>query len=164
MTGSARFHIRQASTLAEITAVAALFRAYAASLSVDLAYQDFETELAGLPGKYAPPRGALLLASGDDGGALGCVALRPTDEAGAAEMKRLYVAPQGRGRGLGEAMIRAVCDAARLAGYAEIRLDTLPDMAGAQALYRKLGFTDMPAYYDTPVVGTRFMHLRLGNA
>ena len=133
-----------------------LFRAYATSLDVDLGYQDFDAELAGLPGKYAPPAGELLLARDPAGGALGCVALRPLDVPGACEMKRLYVAPAARGRGLGRGLVAAVLAAARAAGYAEIRLDTLPSMAEAATLYRRFGFEPISPYYPTPVAGTLF--------
>lgn len=156
MHSAPRFTIQPAVTGGDIAAVANLFRAYAASLSVDLAYQDFETELAGLPGKYAPPQGALLLARNSSGVPVGCVALRPLD-ATMSEMKRLYVAPAGRGTGAGRALLDAVLDAARAAGYREIRLDTLPDMKDAQALYLRNGFEVIAPYYDTPVAGTLFM-------
>ncbi|MFO1068184.1 MAG: GNAT family N-acetyltransferase [Geminicoccaceae bacterium] len=136
-------------------------RAYAAALSVDLAYQDFAAELDALPGRYVPPAGALLLARGSDGQPAGCVALRPLGR-GIAEMKRLYVVPAARGSGLGRALALAVLERARAAGHREVRLDTLPEMAGAQALYASLGFVAIPAYYATPVAGTRFMALRLG--
>lgn len=146
-----------AAIAADMPAVGALFRAYAASLPVDLAYQGFEAELAGLPGKYAPPSGALLLARDGDGEALGCVALRCLDTDGAAEMKRLYVAPNGRGLGLGRRLVEAVAAEARRLGYREIRLDTLPTMTEAIALYGRCGFEPMQPYYDTPVAGTHFM-------
>lgn len=152
------------ATSAEIPAVARLFRAYAASLPVDLAYQGFEAELAGLPGKYAPPSGALLLARDGHGEALGCVALRPLDADGAAEMKRLYVAPKGRGHGLGRRLVEAIAAEARRLGYREIRLDTLPTMTDAIALYGRCGFEPMTPYYETPIAGTRFMRRPLVSA
>lgn len=148
-------------TADDLAATAVLFRAYAASLDVDLAYQDFETELASLPGKYAPPHGALLLARRNGGVALGCVALRAMDLPHAAEMKRLYVPPEGRGLGLGRRLVEAVMSEARRLGYREIRLDTLPSMTGAQALYLKLGFEVTPPYYDTPITGTVFLRRTL---
>lgn len=154
--------IRHAASKADITAIAALFQAYAASIGVDLAYQDFAAELAGLPGKYAPPKGALLLATDTDGRALGCVAMRPLD-AGACEMKRLYVAPAAQGLGLGRRLAEAVIAAARTRGYREIRLDTLPTMATAMALYARLGFEEIAPYYDTPVTGTRFLAKHLSD-
>jgi ribosomal protein S18 acetylase RimI-like enzyme len=146
---------------ADIAAARALFLDYAASLSVDLAYQDFPAEVAGLPGAYAPPRGALLLARDAAGGAVGCVALRPMAQAGLAEIKRLYVTPAGRGAGLGGALTQAVIAEARRLGYAAVRLDTLPDMATAIALYRSLGFQTVAPYYPTPVAGTLFFGLAL---
>ncbi|WP_424814470.1 GNAT family N-acetyltransferase [Roseococcus sp. YIM B11640] len=155
MTG---FIIRPAE---EMETVARLFREYAAGLDVDLAYQGFEAELAALPGKYAPPAGRLLLAHGEDGEALGCIALRPLPEAGCCEMKRLYVRPAGRGLGLGAALVEALAGEARTAGHRELRLDTLPSMTAAIALYRRLGFEPMAPYYETPVAGTVFLRLIL---
>jgi ribosomal protein S18 acetylase RimI-like enzyme len=151
------FVIRTATDAADLAATATLFRAYAGSLGIDLAYQDFDTELATLPGRYAPPGGTLLLARAADGTPLGCAALRPLGPAGLCEMKRLYVAPPGRGLGLGQALVEAVIAHAAHAGYQEVRLDTLPTMAAAQALYLKLGFETIPPYYCSPVPGTRFM-------
>lgn len=151
----------QASSAADIAAVAALFRAYAASLPVDLGYQGFEAELAGLPGAYAPPAGVLLLARGAAGAALGCVALRPMPTPGHAEVKRLYVAPEGRGQGLGRALLDAATSAARLRGYRALRLDTLPFMTEAMALYRRAGFREVSAFNESPVPGTRWYALEL---
>lgn len=145
----------------DLAVVAALFRAYAASLEVDLAYQNFEAELAALPGKYAPPRGRLLLARSPEGTPLGCVALRPLDAPGCCEMKRLYVVPDGRGTGLGMRLAEAAIREAAAAGYREMRLDSLPSMSGAIALYRKLGFEEMAPYYETPVAGTVFLRRSL---
>lgn len=164
MTASSRhpaFEIAPARSAADIAAVVGLFRAYAASLDVDLGYQGFEDEVAGLPGKYAPPAGELLLARGDDGSALGCVALRPMDEAGSSEMKRLYVLPAGRGMGLGRVLVEAIVARAEAMGYREIRLDSLPSMTDAIALYLRCGFEPMAPYYDTPVAGTVFLRRRL---
>ncbi len=155
------FAIEPALSAADIAAVAGLFRAYQVSLAVDLCFQGFEAELAGLPGDYAPPRGALLLARNAEGEPVGCVALRPLDAGGIGEMKRLYVAPEGRGGGLGRALLRAIVSCASEAGYAEIRLDTLPDMSAAQALYRSEGFEAAAPYYETPIGGTVFMRRRL---
>jgi len=150
-----RAHIAAASSAGDLAQAAGLFQAYAASLDVDLAYQDFAAELAALPGKYAPPAGALLLARGDAGRPLGCVAMRPLGP-GMCEVKRLYVAPEARGLGLGRELIAAVLAEARRIGYREARLDTLPTMAAAMALYRRAGFVEIAPYYDTPVAGTRF--------
>lgn len=138
-----------------------LFRAYAASLPIDLGYQGFEAEMAAMPGKYAPPEGDLLLARDAAGAALGCVGLRRFGTAGDCEMKRLYVAPEGRGLGLGKALAQAVIGHARQRGYHAVLLDTLATMSAAQALYRSLGFKTVPAYYDTPIEGTIFMRLDL---
>ncbi len=153
--------IQPATTAADIAEITRLMRTYAASLDVDLAYQDIEAELSGLPGKYAPPRGALLLARDAAGNAHGCVALRPLDDDGRCEMKRLYIAPAARGSGLGRRLAQAAISEATRRGYREIVLDTLPGMTGAQALYEKLGFVDIAPYYDTPIAGTRFMRRRL---
>ncbi|MER2510176.1 GNAT family N-acetyltransferase [Amaricoccus sp.] len=147
--------IGRARSAAELAAVAGLFRAYAATLPFDLGFQDFETELATLPGKYAAPRGALLYARDGDGPA-GCVAMRPLG-GGICEMKRLYVTGAARGTGLGRALVAAVLDAAERAGHREMRLDTLPSMPGALALYRAAGFEVIPPYYETPVAGTIFL-------
>lgn len=146
--------IAPAAGAADIAAAARLLRSYAAGLGVDLSYQGFAAEVAGLPGAYAPPGGALLLARAG-GEAVGCVALRASGPG--AEMKRLYVAPAGRGEGLGERLARAaLAEAARL-GHRSVRLDTLPDMAAAQALYRKLGFVPAAPYYAGAPAGTIFL-------
>ena len=144
---------------ADLPALTQLFRAYADELPIDLGYQGFDAELAALPGKYAPPHGALLIARDGDQ-TLGCVAMRPLEE-GVAEMKRLYVSPAGRGHGAGKALVRAIVDAARAAGYREMRLDTLDTMHEAQKLYRQLGCTERGPYYDTPIPNTVFMELKL---
>ena len=154
--------IAEAGDAAGIAACRELFREYQRSLGIDLGYQDFEHELATLPGKYAPPRGRLLLARAG-GDLLGCGALRPLDD-GECEMKRLYVRPAARGTGLGRALAARLVAIAREQGYARLRLDTLPAMGPAQRLYEGLGFRDTPAYYDTPVAGTRFMALDLSAA
>lgn len=151
------FHIAICQTAEDVADIAGLFRAYAASLDVDLCFQGFAAELAGLPGAYAPPRGALLLARGVSGEPLGCVALRPASEPGCCEMKRLYVRPGGRGMGLGKALAEAIIAEAQSLGYRQIRLDTLPQMTGAIALYGQLGFAPIQSYYDTPIAGTRFL-------
>lgn len=150
--------VRSAPDLADTIA---LFSTYANSLGVDLAYQGFAAEMAAMPGKYAPPGGALLLARRTDGEAIGCVGLRAIDPTGCCEMKRLYVTPQARGLGLGKALVEAVVTEAQRIGYREIRLDTLPTMDEAIGLYRKLGFEPIAPYYVTPIAGTRFMAKRL---
>ena len=137
-----------------------LFREYAGAIGVDLEYQGFAAELASLHAPYVPPHGALIVAQVDCATAA-CVALRCLDEA-TGEMKRLFVRPAYRSLGLGQCLIEAVVKAARGAGYTALRLDTLPSMAGAQALYRKLGFVEIPAYNTTHLPGTRFFELELG--
>ena len=152
--------IEAVRSAADLRAAAALMAAYGASLGIDLSFQGFEAELAALPGKYAPPRGAILLArgeGGEEGGALGCVALRPMEEPGFCEMKRLFVAPEGRGLGLGRSLVEAALREAGRIGYAAVRLDTLPFMAEAIALYRRAGFVRVEPYYETPVAGTIFL-------
>ncbi len=160
MTEPPAFLVRHAQA-EEMAVIAMLFREYADSLGVDLSYQGFDAELAALPGRYAPPQGALLLAVAATGQPVGCVAVRPLPEAGVCEMKRLHTRPSARGAGIGRALAEAAIEAARRAGYRSMRLDTLPDMAAAQSLYRRLGFETTPPYYDTPVQGTIFMRKRL---
>jgi GNAT superfamily N-acetyltransferase len=155
------FSIQPVRSAADLEATKALFNAYAASLGVNLTYQKFAEEMAVMPGKYAPPKGELLLARGADGAALGCVGLRPLEDAGTCEMKRLYVTPEGRGLGLGKALAERVVEEARRIGYRQMLLDTLPSLATAVALYDRMGFARIPAYYDTPIPGTIFMALSL---
>lgn len=167
----------------ELEAARAIFRDYAASLGIDLAFQNFEQELAALPGEYAQPRGTLLLAlvsTADTAVAVqaqplqrkhgglahvaGCCALRPLDSAdypNAAEMKRLYVRPEFRGVGLGRQLAEATLDAARGAGYACVLLDTLDDMESARALYEDLGFAEVPPYYHNPIPGSHYLKVDL---
>jgi ribosomal protein S18 acetylase RimI-like enzyme len=156
--------IRAATSAADIAEARALFEDYAARLGVDLCFQNFAEELAGLPGAYAPPRGRLLLA-GSAGAATGCVALRPLPGAGrdraAGEIKRLYVRPEARGAGLGRRLAEAVLAEARAAGYRELKLDTLATMNAARALYAALGFRECGAYYHNPLQGTVYMTLVL---
>jgi putative acetyltransferase len=136
-----------------------LFQEYARALGIDLEYQGFAAELAALPAPYMPPRGALVIAY-VDGEAAGCAALRPLSD-GAAEMKRLYVRPDYRNIGLGNQLINAIIDAARRATFHTLRLDTLPSMSSAQALYHKLGFVETEPYNDKYLPGTRFFALDL---
>jgi ribosomal protein S18 acetylase RimI-like enzyme len=162
MTVQTSRQIVPARDAADIADAARLFSDYAAGLGFDLGYQGFADELATLPGKYTPPLGALLLARLPDGVAAGCVALRPLDPPATCEMKRLYVAPEGRGMGIGAALVSAVLDAARAAGYGEIRLDTNPAMASAVALYRRFGFRPIAPYCASPFVDAIFLRLKLG--
>jgi ribosomal protein S18 acetylase RimI-like enzyme len=151
--------IAQAVTLEQIVDACTLFREYERSLGIDLCFQGFEQELAGLPGAYAPPRGRLLLAA--DGDTLaGCVALRPLDGV-ACEMKRLYVRPAFRGRRAGHRLAERVIAEARAIGYARMRLDTLPSMKEAIALYGALGFVAIAPYCANPVPGALFLELDL---
>ena len=148
---------------AEWQATRDIFVEYARSLSVDLDFQDFEAELLGLPGEYAPPRGALLLAWVDEAVA-GCCALRPMDAAdypNAGEMKRLYVRKAFRGLGLGRQLTEAILDEARRAGYSCVLLDTLDDMEAARALYEDLGFEEIPPYYHNPYAGAHYLKVEL---
>jgi putative acetyltransferase len=136
-----------------------IFTEYARSLAVDLCFQGFDEELAQLPGDYAPPRGALLLAK-VEGVVAGCCALRPLDAAdypNASEMKRLYVRKAFRGFGLGRQLAEAILDQARLAGYSCVLLDTLDDMEAARALYEELGFEEVPPYYHNPHAGAHYL-------
>lgn len=194
------------ATTQEIEAARAIFRDYGASLQIDLGFQQFEEELAGLPGEYVEPRGALLLALVDRADAdcaarctawsgtpevnipeagtpcallqhpasgsaparsmhvAGCCALRPldeTDHVNAAEMKRLYVRPAFRGLGLGRRLTEAVLDAARMAGYSCVLLDTLDDMEAARALYEEMGFFEVPPYYHNPIAGAHYLKVDL---
>lgn len=136
-----------------------LFLEYAEAIGTDLEYQGFAAELAALPVPYVPPNGMLLIAhAGAD--VTGCVGLRPLDGC-TGEMKRLYVRPAYRSWGLGKRLVEAVVHAARQAGYRELRLDTLPSMASAQALYHRLGFVEVPPYSDKYLPGTRFYALGL---
>jgi putative acetyltransferase len=137
----------------------AIFREYAQSLGIDLCFQDFERELATLPGDYADPGGHLLLAWVDDEVA-GCAAMRPlpdVDYANACEMKRLYVRPAFRRFGLGRLLAQALLDEARRAGYSTMVLDTLDDMETARGLYASLGFGEIPPYYFNPIPGAHYL-------
>jgi ribosomal protein S18 acetylase RimI-like enzyme len=151
----------RAASAADMPAVAALFREYAAAIGVDLCFQGFEAELAGLPGAYAAPGGALLIAVTAANEPVGCVAVRKLSDPGTCEMKRLYARPGTRGSGVGRALAVAVIEAARGLGYARICLDTLPALTAAQRLYRTLGFETVPPYYDSPLEGTIFMQKSL---
>jgi len=155
-------HIREVVEGAPIESVRELLREYQAQLGIDLDCQGFEQELAALPGGYAPPRGRLLLALCRDV-PVGCAALRGAGD-GRAEMKRLYVRSSARELGVGDALARRVIVEATNSGYQELVFDTLPTMAQAQRLYERLGFRDVPAYASSPIVGTPFLGLMLGDA
>ena len=140
-----------------------LLREYALSLDVDLCFQNFDTELASLPGDYAPPSGQLLLAF-VDGALAGCGGLRAladVDYANACEMKRLYVRPAFRRFGLGRVLAQALIDEARHAGYSVMLLDTLDDMESARGLYTSLGFEEIPPYYFNPIKGAHYLKVEL---
>jgi ribosomal protein S18 acetylase RimI-like enzyme len=156
---SPAFVLRAAASPADVATARALFEEYQRSLGFSLCFQNFDAELAGLPGAYAPPEGRLLLAFSGDRPA-GCIALRTIGQ-GICEMKRLWVRPAFRGTGLGRRLAGAVIAEARVIGYHSIRLDTLPSMKAAQALYESLGFEDIPPYNDHPIEGTRFMEAAL---
>lgn len=140
-----------------------IFKEYASSLDIDLCFQNFETELAHLPGDYAPPRGALFVARSANE-MVGCCALRPLDTAdypNACEMKRLYVRPALRGCGLGRRLAEAVLQAARQADYAYVLLDTLSEMETARAMYQELGFVEVAPYYFNPIEGAHYLMAQL---
>jgi carbonic anhydrase len=148
---------------AAIEHVRQFFRNYAGWLGVDLSYQNFEQEMASLPGAYSAPQGRLFYAE-IDGRPAGCVGVRALSESdGVCEMKRLYVAPEERGHGIGAALALAAIKAAKEIGYRKLIIDTLPNMRIAVKLYRELGFTEAPSYYQTPVEGTMFLALDLEN-
>ncbi len=153
-----------AHSAADLQAVRALFVEYAQSLSIDLCFQNFEAELAALPGAYAAPSGALLLAT-VNGSPAGCVAMRPlpdSDHTNACEMKRLYVRPGHRGHGLGRLLTEQLMDRAAQAGYSCMLLDTLDDMEAARGLYTTLGFVEVPPYYYSPIAGAHYLKVVLG--
>ncbi len=151
--------LSQADSPELVATARALFREYAEAIGTDFEYQGFAAELAALPEPYVPLKGALLVAhAGAD--VAGCVGLRPFDSH-IGEMKRLYVRSAYRSWGLGSRLVEAVIHAAKKAEYNELRLDTLPSMAAAQALYHRLGFVEIPPYNNTHLPGTRFYALKL---
>lgn len=158
--GNPRLTLRQAESPAQIAQARELFLEYADSLGFSLCFQSFDQELAGLPGDYAPPDGRLLIAE-YRGQTAGCVALHKL-EAEICEMKRLYLRPQLRGRGVGRAMAEAAIAEARLIGYRRMRLDTVePVMPNAVAMYRRLGFVEIDPYRANPIAGALYMELGL---
>jgi len=148
-----------ATTAEQLAAIRQLFEEYAASLDVDLCFQGFEQELAELPGDYALPKGRLLVAL-DGATPAGCVALRKISNE-VCEMKRLYVRPEFRGKKHGLGLVQAILQEARAIGYRRMRLDTLPSMKQAIALYFSLGFKEMPPYRNNPICGALFFELDL---
>lgn len=143
----------------ELAALRDLFLEYAGSLNFNLCFQDFESELEGLPGAYAPPQGILLLAQAD-GKAAGCVGVRPLGD-GRCEMKRLYLREPYRGSGLGRRLAERAIAFARSAGYRSMVLDTLPQMTAALRLYRGLGFVRCAPYYDNSPINSSCLELQL---
>lgn len=142
--------------LEEMDLVRSLFREYQAFIAVDLCFQSFAEELTGLPGRYAPPQGTILIA----GAEAGIVALRALDPY-TAEMKRLFVRPAFQGKGLGRALAESVIEVARTRGYSRLRLDTLPQMGAAISMYRQLGFVEIAPYTANPVAGALYFELTL---
>ncbi|HET6854279.1 MAG TPA: GNAT family N-acetyltransferase [Pyrinomonadaceae bacterium] len=150
----------QANTQEDIEHARSLFQEYAAGLGISLCFQNFDRELASLPGDYEPPDGRLLLATEDDQLA-GCIALRKLGD-GVCEMKRLFIRPAYRGKGLGRVLVAAIIDEARQLGYTHMRLDTIPGrMDQAIALYRSIGFVEIAPYYESPIEDAKYMQLEL---
>jgi GNAT superfamily N-acetyltransferase len=158
-----RIELRRPASPDDLADAVRIFREYAASLEVDLCFQNFEAELASLPGEYAAPGGQLLIAY-VDGRLAGCGAFRPladADYANACEMKRLYVRDNCRGVGLGRLLAQALLDEARRSGYSAMLLDTLDDMESARELYASLGFVEIPPYYFNPIAGAHYLKAEL---
>jgi len=156
---SSLLSIREATSSSDVQVARKLFQEYAASLESSLCFQGFDQELAGLPGKYAPPAGRLLLAFQGEAAA-GCVALRPLEQ-GICEMKRLFVRPEYRKGGVGRLLAERLIQEARQSGYQRMRLDSLPHMKPALQLYRELGFQSIAPYTINPVAGAVFLELQL---
>jgi len=152
--------IRRATSNADLDAARHLFREYVDALDFDLDFQDFEREMEALPGPYAPPNGAILLAEVDDE-PVGVVAVQPLADDGVCEMKRLYVRPEYRGNGIGRALAEALIVTARDLDYTVMRLDTVASMQPARSLYRSLGFKERPPYYHNPLDGAVYMERSL---
>jgi putative acetyltransferase len=155
--------LRRADSAADLAQAVTIFREYAASLDIDLCFQNFEAELASLPGEYAPPTGHLLLAfvGGELAACAAFRALADVDYANACEMKRLYVRPSFRRYGLGRALAQALLDEGRRAGYSTMLLDTLDDMEAARELYASLGFEEIAPYYFNPIAGAHYLKANL---
>jgi ribosomal protein S18 acetylase RimI-like enzyme len=152
-------NVIEAKSSESVEAAEALFREYASTLDFDLSFQHFDDEMKTFPIQYSPPSGCLLLAYEDETVA-GCVGLRMLDE-GICEMKRLYVRPEFRGKGIGRALVLNVIDRGRKLGYGRMRLDTVPSMHEAIALYESFGFKQIPQYRDNPVPGALYFELQL---
>ena len=153
-------HATQVQSREQVAEIRELFLEYAQSLTFDLCFQSFDKELAGLPGDYAPPEGRLLLAI-FDGQTAGCVALHKIEN-DVCEMKRLYVRPRFRGKGMGKALAERIIHEAREIGYKKLRLDTVePVMRAAVAMYRQLGFQEIEPYRANPIEGALYMELQL---
>ena len=160
---TAQIDVLAVHTLEQMDVVRGLFNEYAQSLGIDLCFQNFNAELAQLPGAYAAPTGALLLAQ-VDGQTAGCVAMRPlpeSDHTNACEMKRLYVRPAFRRYGLGRLLTQHLMDLATQAGHSCMLLDTLDDMEAARGLYASLGFVEIPPYYFNPIAGAHYLKVAL---
>jgi ribosomal protein S18 acetylase RimI-like enzyme len=156
------FAVCQANSEEQIAVIRELFQEYAHSLGFSLCFQSFDKELAGLPGDYAPPEGRLLLAT-YEGTPAGCVALHKLDT-GICEMKRLYVRPQFRRKGLGRGLAERIIADARQIGYEQLRLDTVePMMQAAVVMYRQLGFREIAPYRENPIEGALYMELTIGS-
>ena len=156
------FDVCQAESALQIAFIRELFQEYAQSLGFSLCFQNFDKELAGLPGDYAPPEGRLLLATHESVPA-GCVALHKLDRE-ICEMKRLYVRPQFRGKGLGRALAERIIADARQNGHQRLRLDTVePKMQSAVAMYRQLGFREIAPYRENPIEGALYMEIKLSS-
>ena len=167
-----QWYLVRAESAADMDIARIMFREYQQWLGVDLCFQDFDAELAGLPGGYAAPRGAIYLAVAgskpiaswagiEEAETLGCVAVKPLENPAHAEMKRLYVRDAGRGAGLGRRLAEAAVDFAAEAGYRAVRLDTLKHLHAAIGLYHSMGFRPIEAYVHNPLDGVLFMEKRL---
>ena len=152
-------NLSKVETEEQLAEARTLFLEYASSLGFNLSFQNFDDEIARLPGEYSPPRGCILLAS-EGSEVAGCVAMRPLEET-VCEMKRLFVRPRYRGRGLGKTLALAIIEEAVSSGYERMRLDTAPSMPEAIALYRSLGFSEIAPYRHNPIPGALFFELRI---